>query len=66
MAVDEKGRYAVGSSTGEIRLYNKIGSNANCKYSSFGDKVLHLEATRDGRWLLATFPKFLVLMPTET
>lgn len=42
LAVDQKGRFAVGSETGEIRLYNKIGNNANCKYSSFGDKVLHL------------------------
>ncbi len=66
LAVDQKGRFAVGSESGEVRLYNKIGSNANCKYSSFGDKVLHLESTKDGRWLLATFAKFLILLPTET
>jgi hypothetical protein len=64
MSVDQKGNYALGSSSGEIRLYNKIGSNANCKYSSFGDKVLHLESTKDGKWLLATFSKFLILLPT--
>jgi hypothetical protein len=64
MSVDQKGNYALGSSSGEIRLYNKIGSNANCKYSSFGDKVLHLESTKDGKWLLATFAKFLILLPT--
>ena len=64
MSVDQKGNYAVGSETGEIRLYNKIGSNANCKYSSFGDKVLHLDSTKDGKWLLATFSQFLILLPT--
>ena len=64
ISVDSKGRFAIGSESGEIRLYNKIGSNANCKYSSFGEKVLHLDTTKDGRWLLATFPSFLILLPT--
>lgn len=66
LSVDQKGRFAVGSESGEIRLFKEIGINANCKYSSFGDKVIHLESTKDGRWLLATFSKFLILLPTVT
>ena len=31
-----------------------------------GDPVLHLESTKDGKWLLATFKKYLLLLPTET
>jgi hypothetical protein len=27
---------------------------------------MHLESTKDGRWLLATFKNYLLLMPTET
>lgn len=51
---------------GDIRLYDKIGKNANCKYPAFGDPVLHLDTTRDGKWLLATFKTYLLLLPTET
>lgn len=66
IAVDCKGRFAVSSANGEIRLFDQIGKNANCKYPGFGDPVLHLESTKDGRWLLATFKNYLLLMPTET
>jgi hypothetical protein len=30
------------------------------------DPVLHLESTMDGKWLLATFKTYLILLPTET
>lgn len=66
MAVDGKGRFAIGSETGEIRLYKQIGKNANSKFTSTGEPVIHLESTKDGFWLLATFPTFLRLIPTET
>ena len=66
ISVDAKGRYAVASTNGEIRLYDKIGKNSNCKYPALGDPVLHLDSTKDGKWLLATFKTYLLLLPTET
>lgn len=66
ISVDCKGRYACGSSNGEVRLYDQIGKNANCKYPGFGDPVLHLDSTQDGKWLLATFQSYLILLPTNT
>jgi len=66
IAVDKNGRFAVSSANGEIRLFDKIGKNANCKYPGLGDPVLHLESTKDGRWLLATYQSYLLLLPTET
>ena len=51
---------------GEIRLFDKIGKNSNCKYPGFGDPILHLDSTKDGKWLLATCKNYLILLPTET
>ena len=42
IAVEEKGKIAIGSETGEIRLYNEIGNRASNKYSLKGGPVLHL------------------------
>jgi hypothetical protein len=66
ICVDGRGRFAVGSETGEIKLFNSIGRNANCKYPGLGDPVLHLDSTKDGKWLLASFKTYLLLIPTET
>jgi hypothetical protein len=64
--VDSKARFAVSSESGEIKLFDEIGKNANCKYAGLGDPVVHLESTKDGKWLLATFKSYLLLIPTET
>jgi hypothetical protein len=66
ISVDSKGRFAVSSESGEIKLFDEIGKNANCKYAGLGDPVVHLESTKDGKWLLATFKNYLLLIPTET
>jgi hypothetical protein len=34
------------------------------KFPNFG-KVLHLDTTKDGKWILATFETHLVLLPTD-
>lgn len=66
ISADCKGRFAIASANGQIRLFDKIGKNANCKYPGLGDPVLHLDSTKDGKWLLATFKSYLLLLPTET
>lgn len=60
------GNYAIGSLDGTIRLYNpKINNKTKaCNKFPFMDKVLHLDTTKDGKWILATFPSELILLPT--
>lgn len=61
------GSFVTGSANGEIRFYNKqVGKNANNKFTSVGEPVIHLDTTKDGQWVLATFSNYLRLIPTET
>ncbi len=64
IAATGDGSYTTGSKNGEIRFYKQIGKNANNKFTSAGDPVLHLDTTKDGAWVLATFKKYLRLIPT--
>jgi len=57
--------FAVGSETGEIRLYKEVGQNAKNLYQGFGDPILALDSTKDGKWLLATTKTYLILIPTH-
>ena len=58
------GNFVTGSKNGEIRFYKQIGKNANNKFTSTGEPVIHLDTTKDGRWVLATFKTYLRLIPT--
>ena len=61
------GNYAIGSLDGTIRLYNNKNINNKtkaCNKFPYLDKVLHLDTTKDGKWILATFPHELILLPT--
>ena len=60
-----EGHFATGSKNGEIRFYKQIGKNANNKFTSTGEPVIHLDTTKDGKWVLATFKTYLRLIPTE-
>lgn len=56
--------FAVGSDTGEIRLYDKIGGNAkNLLPSLFGHKVVALDSSKNGEFLLAATRSFVMLVP---
>lgn len=62
-----QGHYAVGSEDGALRLYKKdveSKKNATNKYPALGDPVRSLNSTKDGKWLLATYDKYLILLPT--
>ncbi len=63
--VTGQGHFVTGSKNGEIRFFKQIGKNANNKFTSTGDSVLHLDTTKDGKWVLATFRRYLRLIPTE-
>ena len=68
VASDEQGRIAVGSKTGQIRLFdgeaNRDGDLKRAKslLDGFGDPVNHVEVSADGKWLLATCGGYIALL----
>lgn len=57
--------FAVGSHKGDIRMYNKLGSNAkNLIPSLLGDPIQYLDVSSTGDFILATCSKYLLLLPT--
>lgn len=52
----------IGSENGLIRFYNNNKMSNSINNLEFSDKVLHLETTKDGKWVLATFEKYLMLI----
>jgi WD40 repeat protein len=68
VASDEQGRIAVGSKTGQLRLFdgeaNRDGALKRAKslLDGFGDPVSHVEVSADGSWLLATCGGYIALL----
>lgn len=62
IATSESGSIAVGSSTGEVRLYKNPYHNAKTLFPCFGDAVKGIDITRDGRYILATCDKYLLVI----
>ena len=59
------GNIAVGSKNGEIRMYTKIGQNAKTALPGLGETIIGLDLSKDGVWILATTPKYIILIPTK-
>lgn len=59
------GNIAVGSKNGEIRLYTKLGQNAKTMLPGMGDSIIGLDLSKDGTWILATTPNYILLIPTK-
>jgi len=64
IATNNFGGIAIGSTNGEIRLYKQVGQNAKTLLPGFGDPIVAIDVTSDGKWLLATCPTYLLLIPT--
>lgn len=63
-ATDEKGRLAVASTKGELRLFDQIGKNAKTALPALGDPILGVDVTGDGRYVVATCKTYLLLIDT--
>ncbi|PWN24405.1 putative VID27-involved in vacuole import and degradation [Jaminaea rosea] len=63
-ATDEKGRLAVASTKGELRLFDQIGKNAKTALPALGDPILGVDVTADGRYVVATCKTYLLLIDT--
>ncbi|RLV89488.1 Vacuolar import and degradation protein 27 [Spathaspora sp. JA1] len=61
LATTENGYIALGSGKGDIKLYDRLGVNAKTALPSFGDPVVGLDVSKDGRWMLVTCDNYLLL-----
>ncbi|ORY42614.1 VID27-domain-containing protein [Rhizoclosmatium globosum] len=59
------GKLAVGSSKGDIRLYDKLNVRAKTHLPGLGDPVLGIDTTESGKWVVATCKNYLLLVCTE-
>ncbi len=65
IATTEFGGVVTGSKTGEVRLYGEIGKNAKNLLPCFGDPIRSVDTTANGRYVLATCDKYLIMIPTS-
>jgi len=55
----------VASEKGDVRLFNQINKNAKTHLPGFGDPIIGVDVTGDGKWILGTCKNYLVVIPTE-
>lgn len=65
VATTLQGGLAIGSLSGEIRLYKEVGQNAKTLLPGLGDPIRSVDMTIDGKWVLATTQTYLLLISTE-
>ena len=58
------GKLAVASAKGDIRLFDSIGKNAKTALPPLGDPIIGIDATADGRYVVATTRTYLLLIDT--
>ena len=59
------GGIATGSQNGDIRLFNEIGRNAKTLMTGFNYPIKYLDSTIDGKYILATCDKYILVINTE-
>ncbi|KIY49273.1 VID27-domain-containing protein [Fistulina hepatica ATCC 64428] len=64
VATTASGKLAVASEKGDIRLFDTIGKNAKTALPPLGDPIIGVDATADGRWIVATTKTYLLLIDT--
>jgi len=63
IAANPEGGFAVGNTKGEIRLFKEPGQIAKTQLPGLGKRLLGLEVTADGEWVLGTAANCLMLVP---
>ncbi|KAJ3070723.1 hypothetical protein HDU98_006244 [Podochytrium sp. JEL0797] len=59
------GMLAVGSSKGDIRLYNKLNVRAKTHLPGLGDPYTGIDTTESGKWVVGTCKTYLMVVCTE-
>lgn len=62
----EAGWIVVGNDKGEVRLFNQLGKNATTLIPGLGDPILGLDVSSDGKFVLVTCARYLLLIETAT
>ena len=65
VATTGAGYLAVASENGDIRLYDQIGKNAKTHLPGLGDRIIGIDVTEDGNYILATTHKYLLVIDTR-
>jgi hypothetical protein len=60
----EAGKLAIGSEKGELRLFDTIGKNAKTALPPFGDPIIGIDVTANGRYIIATTKTYLLFVDT--
>lgn len=64
-ATTGKGELVVGSSKGELRLFNKLNVRAKTLLPGLGDPIIGVDTTENGKWIVGTCKNYLLLIDTE-
>ncbi|KAF2436058.1 VID27-domain-containing protein [Tothia fuscella] len=64
-ATTDKGYIAIGSSNGDVRLFDRLGVRAKTSLPALGDPIVGLDVSADGRWVLATTKTYLLLVDSQ-
>lgn len=64
IASNSYGQIVTGSQKGEIRLYESIGKNAKNLLRCYGDPIIAIDVTCDGKYVLATCDRYLMFIET--
>lgn len=64
VATTGAGHLAVASENGDIRLYDQIGKNAKTHLPGLGDRIIGIDVSEDGNYVLATTEKYLLVINT--
>lgn len=64
-ATTGNGELAVASKKGDIRLFNKLDKRAKTLLPGFGDPIIGIDVTENGKYILATCKTYLLLICTE-
>lgn len=64
VATTAAGKLAVVSEKGDVRLFDSIGKNAKTALPPYGDPIIGVDVTADGRYIVATTETYLLLIDT--
>lgn len=59
------GYIATASENGDIRMFDAVGKNAKTHLPGLGDRVIGIDVTEDGCFILATTEKYLLVIDTR-
>lgn len=64
-ATTGKGELALASEKGEIRLFDKLDKRAKTLLPGFGDAIIGIDVSENGKLIIATCKNYLLLINTE-